>query len=268
MPADRPGMLALLTKTAEKHGRQPDEPLHQWFFNRRPRPRAAKRPGNTCTGATTPNWSGEILSDGFINTFTRYGNDSPEELRQDMSQRAGGGQPLLNCLPRHYAVTEKPYHASPVNWKILGDDLTELFRQYAQRDFADHREVSAWRYARHPVATDNPVHQWAKNPASREPLARLVTELGGDGHSVYRPNTRLFAELPEEVRERHTCPHPGCGSDEPGIYGFELMQSLPGPSTSIRTRSAGGSAMRELNQQLTRLLEHLQETAEATAAAA
>lgn len=155
-----------------------------------------------------------------------------------------------------------------MNWKILGEDLSELFRQYAQRDFADHREVSAWWHAKHPITSDSPVRQWAQDPANREPLERLVKELGGDGHSVYRPNAKMFADLPETAKERHLRPHPGCGSDEPGIYGFELLRDLAGAFNIHQDKIGRGSAMRELNQRLTRLLEHLREKREAAEATA
>ena len=266
--SDPPQMLAFLTEAAACHGRTGDQPLHEWFLNRRHRAVLSTEAREWLQQCPDPEAVREMLDDGFVKSFGNFGRDTLEELRQAMAERAGDN-PLLDCLPRHYAVTEKHYQASPVNWKILGDDLTELFRQYAQRDFAHHREVSAWWHALHPInGDDSPVRQWARDPANREPLARLVQELGGDGHSVYRPNAKMFADLPEAAKERHLRPHPGCGSDEPGIYGLELLRDLAAAFNIHQDKIGRGSAMRELNQRLTRLLGHLRETPEATVAAA
>lgn len=166
--------------------------------------------------------------------------------------------PFTQSFPQHWTITPR-YAGEPPRWRIRPADTASLLGQYAGISFETAEQAKAFRHVTTNPSTKTLMQRWAVYPGNRAEVRKLVSRLGNDGHTVYRPNIDTFAPIPEEALADVTRVHPGIGSEEPGVHGLELLKKLA-EAFDIHTGKTGrGFAMRDLNEQMTKLLNLLDE---------
>lgn len=190
--------------------------------------------------------------------FTAIGAPDLDALDNKLNEEKLNN-PLTRCLPRHQSLDPDLFANQKPKWRLLTQDAADLLSQYTGISFESPEEAQAfWAAARNPYA-GTALCQWAADPDNRGELRNLVKKLGTDGHSVYRPNISEFAQIPEEALGPFTRVHQGIGSNEPGIYGLELMKGLANTFHITTSKIGRGFAMRDLNRQMEKLLGQLDE---------